>query len=109
MTAANDVLEDETDNCPGHVVDGGRWWYVARSGEDGGEATCLFSVSECKQADRYILDVANDAVRPLEGDHPSNQGANRANEEEPEEATVHLTRGELTLRTNDTPLPDHLE
>jgi hypothetical protein len=43
-----------------------------------------------RNVDKYKLDVANDAVRPLDGDSPSSQGAKRADEEEPEEATIHL-------------------
>lgn len=45
MAAANDVLEDETDDCPGYVVDGGCWWHVARSSEDDGEAVFNLSIS----------------------------------------------------------------
>lgn len=38
MTPADDVLEDESNHRPGHVVDSGCGRDVARSGEDDGEA-----------------------------------------------------------------------
>ena len=38
MTATDDVLEDESDDRPGHVVDGAGGGDGARSGEDDGEA-----------------------------------------------------------------------
>jgi hypothetical protein len=55
-----------------------------------GKLSAIFQYLGASNVDRYKLDIANEAVRPLEGDSPSSKGAKRADKEEPEEATVHL-------------------
>lgn len=57
-----------------------------------GKLGAQYQYLHASNVDEYKLNVANHAVRPLEGDSPSNQRAKRADEEEPKEATVHLAR-----------------
>ena len=106
MTATDDVVEDEPDDHPGHVVE-------RRCGRDGTRAA---------EDDREV-DVLHGRVRPLARDEPPGERAGRADEEEEHETTarrryqsegamiitwkvhllVHLALRELASGTDDTP------
>ena len=86
MTATDDVVEDERDDRPGHVVDGGRGGDEARAGEDDGE-----------------VDVAQEGVRPPQRDEVRRERADGADEEEVHEPVVDLPARELPLRPDDAP------
>lgn len=86
MTAADDVVEDERDDRPGHVVERGRGRDVAHAGEDDGE-----------------VDVLDERVRPLERDRVRDARQDRADQEEVYEGVVDLPGRELPLRADDTP------
>ena len=68
MASTDDILEDKPNNCPWDVVDSCCWWDSTSTREDNWE-----------------VDIADEAVRPLERNEPSNQRADRANEEEERE------------------------
>lgn len=107
MTATDDVIEDEPDDRPGYVVE-------RRRGRDGA----------CAAEDDGEVDVLHGRVRPLACDEPAEERAGSTNEEEEHETAmsqrdwlvgrdmttttkdcllVHLTLGELTSGTDDTP------
>ena len=86
MPPTDDKLEDEPDNGPGDVIDGGRGWDETRSREDEGE-----------------VDVADDAVGPFEADDVCDDGADEANDEEYAQCKISLPTGELASGANDAP------
>ena len=76
MTPTDDVVEDESNDRPGDVVERRRWRDETRAAED----------------DREV-DVFHEGVRPLERDQVSGDRTTDANDEEEHEATG--TRVEL--------------
>lgn len=92
MTAADNVLEDEPDDCPGHIVDGRGRGDVACSGEDDREARRRSgSLVSLSMRAGHSLEVADDGdVGVLEGDGVGDRRADDADEEEVHQAVVHL-------------------
>lgn len=86
MTPADNVLEDESNDGPGNVVDGARRGDVTSTREDYGE-----------------VKVAQPAVRELQAEEVGEDRCGKADQEEEEESVVDLSLGELASRTNDTP------
>jgi hypothetical protein len=78
--------EDEGDDGPGHVVDGGCGRDKTSSVEDDGP-----------------VDVLDERVRVLARDEPSEEGSKGTNEEEEAQGVVDLSVSELALGTDDTP------
>ena len=74
MAAADDVVEDEPDDRPRHVVGRRRGRDEARPAEDDGE-----------------VDVFEERVRPLERDKVAGEGAECADEEEEHETATDMT------------------
>ena len=79
MTATNNVVENETDDGPGHVVDSAGRRDRASSAEDDGEA------------DQFEV-----GVLPLEANEPLNKGTCSSDKEEEYETTG---RGGISVRT----------
>ena len=71
MPPADDVVEEETDQGPWHVVESRRRRDETSAGQDDGE-----------------VDVFDERVGPFEVHEPSDDGADGADEEEEEEWTV---------------------
>ena len=71
VTSANDIIENESDDRPGDVVDGAGRGNETGAAEDDGE-----------------VDVFDERVGPFEVHEPSDDGANGADEEEEEEWAV---------------------
>ena len=71
MTSANDIIENESDDRPGDVVDGAGRGNETGAAEDDGE-----------------VDVFDERVGPFEVHEPSDDGADGADEEEEEEWAV---------------------
>ena len=71
MTATDDIVEDESDDRPGDVVDGAGRGNETGAAEDDGE-----------------VDVFDERVGPFEVHEPSDDGADSADEEEEEEWAV---------------------
>lgn len=70
MTAPDDVVEKESNERPGNVVDGrGGWDQVSTAKDD------------------WEVHVFEDRVWPLQGDQVGDQGSDGTNKEEEEQAT----------------------
>lgn len=87
MPSSNDILEEEANNCPWHVVHGGGGRNESRSREDDGE-----------------IDVFDERVWILARNEVACNGKERANEEEEDERVVYLAFRELEGGSDDTPL-----
>ena len=72
MATTDDIVEDEPDERPGHVVERGRGRDEAGAVEDDGE-----------------VDVLEERVRPLERDEVADERQGGTNEEEEQESATH--------------------
>jgi len=86
VTPTDNILEDEPDDGPGDVVDGGGGGDEASTAEDDGE-----------------VEVAHPALGPLLCRKPGEDGGDEADDEEQAECVVHLALGELPGGTDDSP------
>ena len=80
VTSANDIIENESDDRPGDVVDGAGRGNETGAAEDDGE-----------------VDVFDERVGPFEVHEPSDDGADGADEEEEEEWAV-CRMGEVKIQ-----------
>lgn len=82
----NELVEDKADDTPGEVVEGS-------SGRDQSATT----------EDDGGVEVADGGLGPGTGTEVDHDRKNSTGEPEPHHVGIHLTRGEDTLRSNDTP------
>lgn len=86
MTPSDDVLEDESNNSPRHIVDGACGW--DRS---------------CPRENNWEVEIAKPAVGELQAEEIGDDRADKTDEEEQDQSIVDLSLGELSSWPNNTP------